>query len=78
MEQAQIDLLNARLAQAEEAYHDLCTGQAIRVLVDQNGDRVEYTAATRQGLWAYILLLKSQLNNAEPVSVSGPAGFIFR
>lgn len=78
MEQAQIDLLNARLAQAEEAYHDLCTGQAIRVMVDQNGERIEYTAATRQGLWAYILLLKSQLSNTEQVTISGPAGFIFR
>jgi len=49
----------AKLAEAREAYHNLMTGQQARVVVDQNGERVEYTAANARTLLTYI----SQLEN---------------
>ena len=53
--------LTLRLSQAEEAYHRLLTGQSARVFVDQNGERVEYVAASATRLAAYIEELKRQL-----------------
>jgi hypothetical protein len=50
-----------RLKQAEAAWHDLNLGMQARVFVDQNGERVEYTPASRSGLRAYIMELKSAL-----------------
>ena len=43
------------LNDAMDAYNQLNVGGSVRVVVDQNGERVEYTAANRQSLWAYIL-----------------------
>jgi len=43
-----------RLADAKDRYHELLTGQSVRVLVDQNGERMEYTAANREKLAQYI------------------------
>lgn len=34
--------------------HDLRTGRSARVVVDQNGERVEFTSANVAGLRAYI------------------------
>lgn len=42
------------LADAENKYHQVLTGQAVRVFVDQNGERVEYTVANAGRLLAYI------------------------
>jgi predicted TPR repeat methyltransferase len=64
--------LQARLAEAETAYHKLVTGQAARVFVDQNGERIEYVSATRSSLLAYISELKRLLGVGEsrgPLSV---------
>lgn len=43
-----------KLAAAQAAYHDLLTGNKARVVVDQNGERVEFTPANRDALRAYI------------------------
>lgn len=51
-----------RLADAKEKLHELLTGKAVRVLVDQNGERVEYTAANRAQLQAYVNRLEARLN----------------
>lgn len=48
-----------RLAEAEKAYHQLMLGQSVRVFVDQNGERIEYTAANKQALINYIESLRS-------------------
>lgn len=48
----------ARLNEARKAYHDLMMGQSARVFVDQNGERVEYTAANAARLAAYIANLE--------------------
>jgi hypothetical protein len=53
--------LTARLTQAESAYHELMTGRQPRVLVDQNGERVEYSPSNHFRLAAYINDLKVKL-----------------
>lgn len=50
-----------RLKSAEDSYHDLMIGNAARVFVDQNGERVEYAAQNASRLNAYILSLKIAL-----------------
>lgn len=50
-----------RLADAEAQYHLVLTGQAARVFVDQNGERIEYTSANAARLGAYIAELKRLL-----------------
>ena len=57
----QRQVLVTRLGEAETAFHELQLGIQARVFVDQNGERVEYTAARRNELATYIFGLKSQL-----------------
>lgn len=47
-----------KLAEAEAALHDLTLGNSVRVLVDQNGERIEYTAASRGKLAQYVAELR--------------------
>lgn len=49
------------LSAAEDAYHQLMLGQSVRVLVDQNGERVEFTSANAGRLAAYVADLRRQL-----------------
>jgi len=60
--------LTEKLAEAEMQYHRLMTGQSARVVVDQNGERVEFTAINATRLAAYIQDLKRQLGS----SAAGP------
>lgn len=64
-----------KLDDAEKAYHDLLTGCALRVVVDRNGERVEFTGANRQMLKAYIDELRTALG-LNPTS-GGPLQFLF-
>jgi hypothetical protein len=57
------------------AQHQLLTGTSPRVVVDQNGERVEYTAANRAALASYINILAGQLGLSG--RTSGPLGVIF-
>lgn len=66
--------LAAWLSEAETAYHSLMMGGAARVIVDQNGERVEFTANNAASLQKYIFWLKGQLRLAAP---SRPAGVFF-
>lgn len=67
-----------KLDEARAAYHALMTGRSAREVVDQNGERVVFTAANKAHLYNYIRELESQLPNALPVSQQyGPATFIF-
>lgn len=66
--------LQAWLTEAENAYHSLMMGGSVRVTVDQNGERVEFTAANADRLQKYIWWLKQQLGLVCP---SAPAGVIF-
>lgn len=58
-----------RLADAENALHRLMTGQAARVVVDQNTERVEFAVANADRLRAYIWELKIMLGKRR---ASGP------
>lgn len=68
------------LVEAREQYHKLVMGIAPRVVVDQNGERVEFTAANRQSLYNYIAELERQLGVLPEVNLQAqyhPATFIF-
>lgn len=69
--------LKALLEDAETAYHSLLTGTMARVVVDQNGERVEFTAANRANLYAYIQQLNSQIGITDAARPAAPAMFIF-
>jgi hypothetical protein len=64
-----------QLAQAQLEYHNLMTGMKVRVFVDQNGERVEYTNANAVRLKQYIQELERTLNPA--LSVTGPLRVFF-
>ena len=53
--------LAEQLADAKAAFHELVVGRSARVFVDQNGERVEYTAANRADLQKYILELEAKI-----------------
>jgi len=57
------------LAEAETALHKLLMGQTARTFVDQNGERVEFTAANAGRLRAYIYELKLKLGK---IDTTGP------
>jgi hypothetical protein len=69
---AALTLLN----EAETQYHRLMLGLSPRVVVDQNGERIEYTAANAPRLAQYIAGLKMQLGLL-PANNRGPAGAFF-
>lgn len=66
--------LELRLAEAKTAYHKLMLGQSPRVFVDQNGERVEYTAANAARLTAYIRGLEQQINACKGRQFGRPMG----
>ena len=61
----EINTYTARLAEAEQALHSLMIGGSARVVVDSNGERVEFTAANSGRLRAYIQELKLLLGKTE-------------
>lgn len=63
--------LKNNLADAEKAYHNIMTGTAPKVIVDQNGERVEYNTANAGRLAQYIQDLKRQLGSS-PGIPTGP------
>lgn len=65
------------LAQAKSAYHSLVTGTMARVIVDKNGERVEFAASAKGELYSYIRTLESQLPSAVAAPTRGPAQFWF-
>lgn len=62
-----------KLTEAEAEYHALVTGNKPRVIVDQNGERVEFTMANVARLAAYIQSLRRTLYG----STRGPASVFF-
>lgn len=65
-----------RLVEAEAALHDLVTGTSARVVVDQNGERIEYTAANEPRLRRYIEELKAKIAG-KTVGTGGPLRPVF-
>ncbi len=58
-------LLKQRLLEAEEAEHALVTGNLERVVVTNNGVRVEYTRTNLYSLQAKIEQLKIQIKQGD-------------
>lgn len=73
----EIAALKLKIADAESSYAELVSGRAIRVHVDQNGERIEYAAGNRLALYNLIQTWKSQLP-AEDRPTRGPLRFSFR
>lgn len=73
--------LRQKLDEARDAYHALNTGRMARVVVDCNGERVEFVAANRTGLYNYIKQLEQELATSCNTGVvrpnNGPAQFLF-
>lgn len=65
----------ALLDDAREKYHLLVTGQAVRVSVDQNGERVEYNVANAGRLAEYIRQLEVAVG-AAVAAARRPLGFV--
>ncbi len=68
------------LDNARAAYHDLMIGRSARVVVDgASGERVEFTAARKSDLYAYIKELEAKVSAVTGTTIikNGPAGFIF-
>ena len=63
-----------QLSDAKAAYHDSMLGRAPKVVVDQNGERVEYNTANSAKLQQYIQQLESKLG-VNPTQVRGPMSF---
>lgn len=63
--------LQAWLAEAQTAYHNVMIGGGVTTVVDQNGERVEYSRANAAGLARYIASLQAQINSLLGVAVSG-------
>lgn len=59
---ATIEELQAQLQSAEAAYHQLMIGKSPRVVVDQNGERVEFTVTNSTKLLQYIQRLKREIS----------------
>lgn len=72
--------IQQQLDEARAAYHALNTGTMARVVVDQNGERVEFVAANRAGLYNYIQELERKVCAVSAVPCApnnGPARFVF-
>ena len=56
-------IIRKRLTVAYEQLDKLLTGRATRVIVDQNGERIEYAVANAERLESYIASLEAKLND---------------
>jgi hypothetical protein len=65
-----------RYNEAKNAYHALNTGTLARVIVDQNGERVEFNTANRASLYQYIKELEKELGILNP-NANPPLSFVF-
>lgn len=59
-----------RLKEAQSAYHDLATGQAVAAFTDQNGERVSYSKANMPTLASYISDIVALLGTPSTPSTS--------
>ena len=67
-----------KLDAAREAYHNLMTGAMARVVVDQNGERVEFVATNAYRLAAYIKQLEAECAAGSAIPrPQAPFGYIF-
>jgi hypothetical protein len=80
MTQDECIALKARIDRLEKAYEDVVSGNSARVLVDQNGERIEFTSANAPRLYTYIHGLKKDYGSScelKPAASEGPMRFMF-
>lgn len=66
-----------KLVAAEQAYHEIMTGEAVSRFVDQNGESISYSKVNIGKLEAYIARLKAEIANPDGVPYRGPLRFTF-
>ena len=68
----------AKLTKAEDAYERLMISGSVRVFVDQNSERIEYSATNKAGLLEWINYLRNLLGLSPflPQRVLPPAGVL--
>jgi len=76
---ATLAVLQQRLAEAQQAEHDIMTGTSVRRFIDQNGESVEYSRANINQLQAYIRKLEQQIRDLQNSveAYRGPIKFRF-
>lgn len=75
---AERTLYTLRLTKAEESYDLIATGKSVKRFVDQNGETIEYTAASLSALARYIADLRALLNPClAAYNRPRPIGFLF-
>lgn len=69
----------AKLQAAKDAYDALMTGKQASVVVDQNGERVQFVASNAQRLLAYINSLQAEADAqaSSNARARGPFNFVF-
>lgn len=77
MTDAELVILKTRISQAENSYHSLMTGQMAVVVVDQNGEKVEFNKVSADKLYTYIAWLKGQLPDVPVSAYAGPIRYFF-
>lgn len=68
---ADLAQLETWLQEAENAYHTVAIGGGVTVVVDQNGERVEYSRANLAALGKYVATLQAKINSLKGVAVTG-------
>ena len=58
-------------------YRRLVTGEAVSIVIDQNGERIEYSTGDAAKLWASIRMAESQLAAANGKLANRPLTFRF-
>lgn len=59
-----------RLKEAQQAYHDLATGQAVAAFTDQNGERVSYAKTDAGKIADYIAAIVALLGTPATATTS--------
>lgn len=72
----EIAALKARITTLETQLDQIMMGMQVRVTVDQNGERLEFSGVNINTLKAYIESLKARLPGYCP-TVARPIGFLF-
>ena len=65
---------------ADAAWTALNTGQSVRAVTDQNGERIEFSTANRAGLLAYIVSLQARCTDYQSIALGNfprPLGFVY-
>lgn len=68
---ATLEVLQQRLADAENALHTVTLGGQATAIMDQNGERIEYSRTSPGALTKYIAMLNWQISQLTGSGVTG-------